>query len=324
MEYNDILNNFNKQLKKESFIKSIFFSSILSFSISIIVLLIILFNFLSEYLFVIIFSIIIFLNLVLLIYIINKPNEKILSTRIDLLGLKERVLTMNELKGNDSFIANKQREDTIKQLDKIKNINLINISKKLKYVSISITLLYLCTVTFTVLAANGVIPHFKEENTFNPYIELDYSADTGGVVLGETSQLIFIGESATEVLAVANSGYVFLKWSDGVVEPYRKDININSKQVIVAYFTKLDDNDIQQGDSDILDFDEDGNMNDGSGGDGASGEYDDTANNVVDGNTNYKDLYEQYYQESLDIISSGGTVPEYLKDLIDYYYKIIS
>ncbi len=126
------------------------------------------------------------------------------------------------------------------------------------------------------------------------------------------------------MFAVANIGYVFDKWSDGSFDPYRKDENILDKQVIVAYFIKIDDSIDVPTDSDILDYDEDGNLNNGSGGNGASGNYNDEADNVVDGNINYKDLYDQYYNEALDIINSGGTVPDYLKDLIDYYYKIIA
>lgn len=320
MDYKKILNKFMKQFKKEVFINSLLKSIIIIFSISFILLLLNLFFNFSNSITIILISILLFLILTSIFYLINLPNDYKLSKRIDTLGLKDRILTMNELKDDNSFIALKQREDACSFLQKIEASNIVNISKKHIKISSLILSFYLILSTISII---GISHHFNNEEVYNPYVEVYYSADNGGVVLGDTSQYIHIGEEATEVFAVANTGYVFDKWSDGSYDPYRKDENILSKQVIVAYFIKIDDSIDVPTDNDILDLDEYSNTNDGTGGNGASGEYDDAADNVIDGNINYKDLYEQYYNESLEIINSGGTVPEYLKDLIDYYYKII-
>ena len=45
-----------------------------------------------------------------------QPTTKAIAKRIDELGLEERILTMTELEGDESYIAMKQREDALKAL----------------------------------------------------------------------------------------------------------------------------------------------------------------------------------------------------------------
>lgn len=47
-----------------------------------------------------------------------RPTTKQIATRIDRLGLEERILTMHELENDDSYIAMRQREDAKAQLKK--------------------------------------------------------------------------------------------------------------------------------------------------------------------------------------------------------------
>ena len=90
-------------------------------------------------------------------YRLFKPNPRKVARRVDDLGLEERLLTMTQLEGDDSYIAIRQREDTIAALNKI--------SASLLKLAISIPLIVLPCVAFvfgagmttiTGLAANGV------------------------------------------------------------------------------------------------------------------------------------------------------------------------
>ena len=57
-----------------------------------------------------------------------------------------------------------------------------------------------------------------------------------GYITGETNQTITQGGNATAVTAVANDGYRFVRWSDGVATATRTDENITSSQTITAIF----------------------------------------------------------------------------------------
>ena len=62
-------------------------------------------------------------------------------------------------------------------------------------------------------------------NTFT----LTYTAGTGGTLTGVSPQTVNYGESGTLVTAVANTGYHFVSWSDGVLTAARTDSNVMAK-----------------------------------------------------------------------------------------------
>src|SRR5690606_15995333 len=65
---------------------------------------------------------------------------------------------------------------------------------------------------------------------------LTYSASTGGTVSGNKNQTVAHGSDGSTVTAVANSGYMFEKWSDGITTNPRKDTNVTSNKTIIAQF----------------------------------------------------------------------------------------
>ncbi len=65
---------------------------------------------------------------------------------------------------------------------------------------------------------------------------LYYSASTGGKIIGKSTQNILIGNSSEEVTAVAEEGYVFARWSDGVTTPTRSDVAKQDTVFYVAIF----------------------------------------------------------------------------------------
>ena len=60
----------------------------------------------------------------------------------------------------------------------------------------------------------------KSETCWMKYRVSDYEV---GWIDGVTDQYIFEGETTTEVVAIAEEGYVFIGWSDGVKTARRQD-----------------------------------------------------------------------------------------------------
>jgi uncharacterized repeat protein (TIGR02543 family) len=65
---------------------------------------------------------------------------------------------------------------------------------------------------------------------------VNYAASDGGSIKGESTQTILYGENATKVTAVADTGYIFVKWSDGVVDAARTDTNVQQDISVTAEF----------------------------------------------------------------------------------------
>ncbi|MCM1289255.1 MAG: InlB B-repeat-containing protein [Corallococcus sp.] len=68
---------------------------------------------------------------------------------------------------------------------------------------------------------------------------LKYGASEGGNIQGEVEQTVEKGKDGTAVVAVADFGYEFVKWSDGVNTPFREDTNIQKNITVTAQFQKI-------------------------------------------------------------------------------------
>lgn len=65
---------------------------------------------------------------------------------------------------------------------------------------------------------------------------LRYLAGTGGTVTGVTTQTVEKGKNATEVTAVPNTNYKFVKWDDSKTTASRTDTNVQSSKTFTAEF----------------------------------------------------------------------------------------
>ena len=65
---------------------------------------------------------------------------------------------------------------------------------------------------------------------------LDYAADAGGSVQGETHQTIDCGANGSEVRAVPDSCHDFIKWSDDSTDNPRTDTNVTENVSVTASF----------------------------------------------------------------------------------------
>ena len=69
-------------------------------------------------------------------------------------------------------------------------------------------------------------------------VTVTYTAGEGGRIQGTAVQTIDKGGSTTQVTAVANEGYTFSRWSDGVTTAQRTDTNVTASKTVTAEFTK--------------------------------------------------------------------------------------
>jgi hypothetical protein len=65
---------------------------------------------------------------------------------------------------------------------------------------------------------------------------LTYVAGENGSITGETTQLVLYGGSGTQVLAVPDQGYRFVKWCDGVTDNPRTDANVTNNLILDCEF----------------------------------------------------------------------------------------
>lgn len=264
-----------------------------------------------------------------------KPTEKDVAARIDRLGLEERLITMVELKGDDSYIATRQREDARAKLE---NIGV----SSLKF-SVSLTLILLASIpavfalgmtTVTGLSDYGVIPTVsamieeKERTDPDNRLNVIYEAGAGGEIFGEASQMLMRHDSTTPVVAVAKDGYRFYMWTDGCKTPSRFDTDITDDITFTARFIAMDKDEIDtraDGDEPNDQPKEDGNdSGEGPGGKGpgGGGEYHEY-NYVIDGVTYYRGVFDDYYAAAMEEISQNGEMSEELRAFLEAYFNSI-
>ncbi|MBP5177180.1 MAG: hypothetical protein ILP02_01205, partial [Clostridia bacterium] len=141
-------------------------------------------------------------------YRFNPTSQKIARV-IDDLGLEERMITMEELKNDTSFIAKAQREDAMKTVNGVK-AELLAITVPIAAI-IAVSSVFIPSASMSVLsvlAANDVISGGSEiiEEIVKPepvMVEVSYEWDGGGVIEGELFQVVEKGEDCTPVFAVA-------------------------------------------------------------------------------------------------------------------------
>lgn len=101
--------------------------------------------------------------------------------------------------------------------------------KSFKIIVFSLFLLFAVCMVAAVTSCYG-------ENEDEYY--LIYSASEGGYIEGNAEQIVKSGDDGETVKAVANEYYRFVKWSDGVETPERRDMNLQSDITATAIFEK--------------------------------------------------------------------------------------
>ena len=175
-----------------------------------------------------------------------RPTPEILARRVDRLGLEERLITMMELKDDDSYIATLQRENAREHIRHVENKKLkIRLSKALTVVTVLAFLLSTSMITVLGLSDSEIIPSggdlISPDDPMANYVALSYVVEEGGEIVGESDQLFAPGEDGTPVVAVAEDGWVFVGWDDGHDDPERQDFEITEDTVFTALFEEIGD-----------------------------------------------------------------------------------
>ncbi len=285
---------------------------------------------------------------VLLYFVRFKPDVKETARRVDRLGLEERMITMLELEGDDSYIATLQRENAKAHLSDVEGRKFkLRFSKALMILTAVAMVLGSSMTTVVALAENNVIPSgpdiINPDDPFESFISVSYVADEGGIIEGETDQLIAPGADAEPVIAEAEDGWVFVGWDDGLENPARLDTNITADVVYTAIFQEIgeggDGEDSEEGPSEggnegdkaedlpadggsSAESDQQGGNGDKGDGQGSSGESDGAQGEGEEkGEGGKGDGKGQgaggKWQESNQFID-GNT---YYKDQLDLYYE---
>ena len=148
-------------------------------------------------------------------------------------------------------------------------------------------------------------------------------------------------EFGVKLMALPQKGYVFVGWSDGVTSPYREDMEATATKTVTATFEEVTDpgggskNDGQEQGEEPGDADS-GNGSSSSSGDGSGdGNNNNTsnsngegskaapANQIINGETYYGDVFEDAYREMLERMKNNNSLSEAEKKAISDYLDSI-
>ena len=266
-------------------------------------------------------------------FIFFKPTARDVARRIDALGLEERMITMLELEKDESYMAMRQREDAKKSLIDLGGA-------KLKFgISLTLTLLLsiggffgVAATTVTGLSDFGVIPSgaqlIDEAKGRSPknYFEVNYVATNGGEIVGEAEQRIVKNGSTETVIAVATDGFRFYRWTDGYPYPARSDSGITENITFTAWFLPItadDEEESPDGDEATDQPSEDGNDQEDEETSSKPGSEPPNYDYVYAWTINYKDVFDDYYAELIELLAQDGELTEEERKFIETYLNTI-
>ncbi len=277
-----------------------------------------------------------------------KPDAKQVAMRLDRIGLKERMITMTEFQGDESFLAQKQREDAHISLHALDTKRIRFKFSKMMIVAVAVAFaLGTTSTTFAGLVETGVIKPGKEviDNVLpiDPadYININYVIAEGeGLIEGDDLQIVEIGENCTEIIAVADDGYQFVEWSDGSKDPVRLDTGLTEDTTFEAIFAPIGEGE-GDGEGEGEGEGEPGagkkpgrnpepTKEDGEPQGGANGSYEEN-NLILDGTQKYLEYLMDYekgsditrYEEILAWLETADNLPPDLREFIQTYFDIL-
>ena len=345
MNIKELFDKYYSRLAREGFFKSLFCGLIVGFAVDFVVAFLCWYFGASGVLWSVLALVVVTAATTPIFYFKKfKPSIKEIAKRLDSLGLEERMITMTEFQQDDSYIAQRQREDAKLTLHKVD-------TKKIRFV-FSRAMLIVLAATFLFGGAMTTVSGLTEAGILKPgkdvidnilpddptqYITITYTVSEGeGLIEGDDVQIIEVGEDCVEVIAVADDGFGFVEWSDGVKDPARTDLKMDEDMEISAIFAPIGDGGDEmpgdgdgQGDGGPGDGDKPGKSpkpteEDGPPGKGANGSYEQN-NMVQNGETYYRDILESgmYYEEAMKWLETAENVPEDLKEFIQTYFEIL-
>jgi hypothetical protein len=274
-----------------------------------------------------------------------RPTVVSNARRIDRYGLEERLITMVELENDDSYLARLQREDAEAKLASVDAHDIrFRIPKLIVILAVITAVLGTGMSTVNILAEAGYLPgglEFIDNVLPDPdpvYVEVTYMVYEGGTIEGDEAQVIVLGGTTTEVIAVPDDGYAFDGWDDGSKRPKRADSKVTESVVYTAIFLPLDENGQGQGEGEGEGEGEgdqpgdkpgkgqgqgqNGNNPNGPPSNGAGGQYLE-CNQVINGETYYGSVFDEYRENVTAGLIENVEMGNNIKDFINNYFEII-
>ena len=175
-----------------------------------------------------------------------RPTSKDIARRVDDLGLEERLLTIQQLQGDDSYIAMRQREDALAAMNSVKPSFVKIAVPAIMIVAVAVSAVFSASmITVSGLSANDKIKSGKEiyeEVTAVPpkMYTLSYEAEEGGEIFGEIFQEVEEGTDGAVVEAIPEENWAFLEWSDGYAYAVRQDLAVEDDISVFAIFIEVE------------------------------------------------------------------------------------
>ena len=344
----DLLKNYKSRLAKEGWLKAALCGMSVGFSADILCATAFwVFGIKLFWICILVFAAVTAIATPLFYFCRFKNSRRQVASRVDMLGLEERILTMTQFENDDSYIARRQREDAINALKSV-NSSFIKIAVSASMVvACCVTLvLGVGATTVSAVADKSLMDLIREkqeekdaiENTF--HLTYGVKDSVGGRVDGELEQTVKGGEAGKTVQAVADDGYVFVGWTDGYVDATRTDADVKKDLTVNAVFVEIEDNEEDDETNEEKGEGEQGNGNNSDGqpqpgdpgdgsdssdeaGDGAGAGADAASNQVIDGSTYYGDEYSGSLSDAQDSMNSDSNLSGDEKGVIgDYFHNI--
>jgi len=208
-----------------------------------------------------------------------------------------------------------------------------------KYIPI---LIYLLILFLLFSLVSGVFGLGQDGLTYSQIVDLFHAEEVKRfTVSGDEIQLVLSGESADPILVIAEDGYAFVEWDDGNPDPAREDMGVTRDLTFTAVFAPLDaemdgDGDGSdsgeamdgepgkgEGDGDSPEGDE---SQDGDGeqpGDSGGGKYEEW-NQIINGETYYREFLEAYKERLLEQLEKhGDELTEDERAIIEAYINLV-
>ncbi len=273
----------------------------------------------------------------ILFFVCYRPTEQEIARRLDReMDLKERTVTMLEYKQSEDSLAEIQRKDAAVHLKGVWRRKLKFPFSKKRGIALLVTCVLLLAMLPVAVLAEFVpalrSPLVKEWERIPSY-EIEYTmiANGGGETIeGRTLQSVERGQTGDWVRAVPEEGFYFLGWSDGNLSPVRRDISVEGHSVYFAYFAPVldgfeptdaedapDDVPADEGNNDGPSRPGDPSDNPTGGGQYRPNDY------IVDGETYYRDIFEEYYEQAMAMLQAGEELPAELRAFLEAYYNIL-
>lgn len=270
-----------------------------------------------------------------------RPTPKQIAARLDALGLEERVITMVELEQDSSYLATCQRKDAQEHLKTMDPARIKYRVLKMAAVLSIVAVLGVFMTAITAMSEDGTVPSGDDfiSDILKPdpeiYVAVSYIVEEGGSIDGEAEQLVLSGNSATPVIAVADDGWMFDGWDDGSEDPARTDTNVREELILTAMFVRVEEQGEGEGDGEgegensdpnepsDQPSESDSSEESGSGSSNSSQIQYEENNQIIDGETYYRSVYEGYYEQAMKILSEGGDIPAEMRAIIELYFGVI-